>query len=136
MVLYRPIGYAELRLIVAAAFRGFPPRLAHQPIFYPVLHIEYARAIARDWNTQDAASGYAGFVTRFRVADAFVCRYSVRVVGSSRHEELWIPAEDLSEFNRHLEGAIEVVESYVGPQFCGRIDSKTHLPIDLHPSTP
>jgi hypothetical protein len=135
LVLYRPIGCAELRLIVAAAFRGFPPRLPHQPIFYPVLHLEYARAIARDWNTQDAASEYAGFVTRFRVADSFVRRYPVQVAGSSRHEELWVPAEDLDEFNRHVEGAIEVIESYAGPNFHGRIDSKTHLPTDLHPTS-
>jgi hypothetical protein len=117
LVLYRPIGCAELRLIIAAAFREFPPRLPHQPIFYPVLHLEYARAIARDWNTQDAASEYAGFVTRFRVADAFAGRYPVQIVGSSQHEELWVPAEDLHEFNRHIEGVIEVIESYVGPKF-------------------
>jgi hypothetical protein len=60
VVLYRPVGCAELRLIMNAAFSGFPPRLPHQPIFYPVLRLEYARAIARDWNTRDASSAYAG----------------------------------------------------------------------------
>jgi hypothetical protein len=43
-----------------AGFRQFPPRLSTQPIFYPVLSLEYAEQIARDWNTTDAASGYAG----------------------------------------------------------------------------
>jgi hypothetical protein len=33
--------------------------------------------------------------------------YPVRIVGSSRHQELWLP-EDLNEFNRHVEGTIEV----------------------------
>jgi hypothetical protein len=30
MLLYRPIGEAELRLIAATNFRAFPPRLSHQ----------------------------------------------------------------------------------------------------------
>jgi hypothetical protein len=34
--LYRPVGQAELELIEASGWRAFPPRLAHQPIFYPV----------------------------------------------------------------------------------------------------
>lgn len=131
MILYRPVGCAELRLIAQATFSAFPPRLPHQPLFYPVLHIEYARAIARDWNTRDAGSGFAGFVTRFRVDDGFVSRYPVRVVGAARHEELWVPSEDLHEFNRHIQGSIEVIESYAGPQFTGRVDSKTHLPIEF-----
>ena len=50
---YRPVGQAELDLIVADDWRGFPPRLAFQPIFYPVIQLEYARKIARDWNTED-----------------------------------------------------------------------------------
>ena len=36
-VLYRPVGQAELDLIAASGWRRFPPRLSHQPIFYPVL---------------------------------------------------------------------------------------------------
>src|SRR5688500_1526117 len=45
--LYRPVGQAELDLIRAAKMRRFPPRLAWQPIFYPVLDEEYAVRIAR-----------------------------------------------------------------------------------------
>jgi hypothetical protein len=66
--LFRPVGQAELDLIEATGWRAFPPRLPHQPIFYPVLTNEYATRIARDWNTRDAASGYAGHVLRFAVA--------------------------------------------------------------------
>lgn len=40
MTLYRPVGLAELELIAAAGWRAYPPRLAWQPIFYPVLTIE------------------------------------------------------------------------------------------------
>jgi len=40
--LYRPVGRPELELIRANKFRAFPPRLAGQPYFYPVLTEEYA----------------------------------------------------------------------------------------------
>lgn len=110
--LYRPVGERELELIAATAFRAFPPRLAHQPIFYPVLTEEYAMEIARDWNTRDAASGYVGYVTRFRVEAEFLARYPVQTAGARRHQELWVPAEDLAEFNRHIVGMIEVVAEY------------------------
>ena len=62
LTLYRPVGQAELDLIRAGGFRAFPPRLAWQPIFYPVLDRRYAEQIARDWNTRDEASGYVGYV--------------------------------------------------------------------------
>jgi hypothetical protein len=47
-------------LIWDKGMREFPPRLAHQPIFYPVANLEYARQIARDWNTADEKSGFSG----------------------------------------------------------------------------
>lgn len=62
--LYRPVGRAERTLIAGSGWRRFPPRLDHQPIFYPVLNEEYAMVIARDWNTRDEASGHAGYVLR------------------------------------------------------------------------
>ena len=111
-VLYRPVGEAELRLIEESGWRAFPPRLAHQPIFYPVLNEAYAVQIARDWNTRDAASGYVGYVTRFAVRIAFLDRYAVRTVGARVHQELWVPAEELDEFNRHIVGLIQVVASF------------------------
>ena len=113
--LYRPVGHAELELIKASGFAGFPPRLAHQPIFYPVLTAEYAEQIARDWNTRDAASGFVGYVTRFDVDTQFLSRYPVQRAGSSAHLEYWIPAEDLGQFNRHIVGEIQVVAEYRGP---------------------
>jgi hypothetical protein len=60
--LFRPVGLQELALVWDKGMREFPPRLPHQPIFYPVANIEYARTIARDWNTVDEKSGFAGFV--------------------------------------------------------------------------
>ena len=109
VTLYRPVGPKELAWIEASGFREFPPRLPEQPIFYPVLNEEYATQIARDWNaTRDGA----GYVTRFEVSADFVRRYQVQTVGSSVHQELWVPAEDLSDFNRHIVGLIEVIASF------------------------
>jgi hypothetical protein len=51
-------------------------------------------------------------VTRFAVEADFVARYPVQVVGASVHEELWVPAEELDEFNRHIVGPIEVVSRF------------------------
>ena len=59
-LLFRPVGPQELALIAKSDYREFPPRLPHQPIFYPVLNEEYATQIARDWNAADAATGISG----------------------------------------------------------------------------
>ena len=117
MILYRPVGVKELELIANLGFKAFPPRLPYQPIFYPVLNFVYAEQIARDWNTKDQASGFAGFVTRFEVDDAYISQYEVQTVGASQHQELWIPAEELAHFNRHILGQIEVVASCYGERF-------------------
>ena len=113
VILYRPVGPNELKLIEASGWREFPPRLPEQPIFYPVLNEEYAIQIARDWNVR--ASG-AGYVTRFAVDAEFLKRYAPQTVGSSVHRELWVPAEELAEFNRHIVGQIEVTQSFLAPQ--------------------
>jgi hypothetical protein len=112
VTLYRPVGLKELNLIHESGDREFPPRLPSQPIFYPVLNEEYAVQIARDWNTKDAASGYAGYVTRFRVRAQFLRQYPIQRVGSSMHREYWIPAEELAEFNQNIVGPIEVIADF------------------------
>jgi hypothetical protein len=110
--LFRPVGPEELALIEASDWKAFPPRLPDQPIFYPVLNEGYAVQIARDWNVP--ASG-SGFVTRFEVDSTFVSRYPRKVVGGREHEELWVPAEELEEFNRNIVGRIEVTKRF-GPE--------------------
>ncbi len=109
VTLYRPVGPKELQLIEASGWRVFPPRLPEQPFFYPVLNEAYAVQIARDWNVKESGTG---FVTRFNVEAAFARRYPVQTVGASLHQELWVPAEELSEFNRHIVGPIELVASF------------------------
>ena len=108
-ILYRPTGDNELALIRQLNFRAFPPRLYWQPIFYPVLFEEYARKIARDWNAKD---GKRGYVTRFAVETAYLAQFEIHQVGSSLHQEYWIPAEELEEFNLHIVGPIKVIAEY------------------------
>ncbi len=107
--LYRPVGPHELKLIEDSGWKAFPPRLPEQPIFYPVLNQEYAAQIARDWNVKESGSG---FVTRFGVDSDYVSKFERQVVGGSIHEELWVPAAELDEFNANIVGLIEVVESF------------------------
>ena len=115
VTLYRPVGQAELDLIRASGCTALPPRLPQQPIFYPVLNAVYATQIARDWNTGDAASGHAGHVTRFSVRADHLAGYEVRTVGrGGLHEEYWIPAKELDDFNANLVGPIEVVAEFHG----------------------
>lgn len=109
MRLYRPVGQAELDLIVATDYCFFPPRLPEQPIFYPVLNEKYAREIAEKWNKKSADSGYAGYVTTFVIDDNFISKYNIQTVGASYHQEFWIPAEELDEFNNHIIGKIEII---------------------------
>jgi hypothetical protein len=110
--LFRPVGSAELELIRASGWREFPPRLPEQPIFYPVLNEEYATQIARQWNTRD---GGTGFVVRFEVDAEYLEQFPIPTAGTRVHQEYWIPAEQLDEFNRHVVGTIEIVSEFRAP---------------------
>jgi hypothetical protein len=116
---FRPVGLAELELILESDARAFPPRLPEQPIFYPVLNRDYAEQIARDWNTKDARSSFAGFVTEFEVLSAYLLSFEPKVVGGARHQELWIPAEQLDEFNANLRSRIRVGKAFYGSKYQG-----------------
>jgi hypothetical protein len=109
VTLWRPAGPEELALVAASGWRAWPPRLAEQPIFYPVLNEEYATMIARDWNVRQSGSGY---VTRFRVRRSFLDRYDVHQVGGRTILEYWIPAQALAELNANILGLIELVAEY------------------------
>lgn len=70
---------------------------------------EYAIQIARDWNV--AASG-SGFVTKFAVKTEYLNKFEMQNVGGPIHNELWVPAEELDEFNSNIVGQIEVTKSF------------------------
>lgn len=110
--LYRPVGAEELKLIEASGWSAFPPRLPDQPIFYPVTNEGYAAQIARDWNTKRGSK--QGFVTKFDVEASYAAKFDRKVVGGREHEELWVPAEELEEFNRRIVGKIVVTQHFDG----------------------
>lgn len=125
--LFRPVGLNELSLIWDLEFRGFPPRLPQQPFFYPVTSAEYAREIADQWNVNDEASGFSGFVTRFEMPDDYLLTMEQHVVGNKTHVEYWIPAAQLDGFNRAITGSIEVGEAFFGTRFVGYVPLKYGL---------
>jgi len=107
--LFRPVGPKELSLIEQSDMKRFPPRLAQQPIFYPVTNEEYAIQIARDWNVGASGSGY---VTKFDVRSEYLKKFEIQNVGGQIHNELWVPAEELEEFNNNIVGKIEITQSF------------------------
>lgn len=115
--LYRPVGLYELRDIRESGYRAFPPLRHLQPLFYPMLDVKYAVQIARDWNTQEAGSGYMGAVTAFDMDAGYLRQFEEHVVGVSAYKELWIPAEQLDEFNTHIVGTICVLTTFYGDKF-------------------
>ncbi len=130
MILFRPVGLQELQLIARANYQAFPPRLPDQPIFYPVLNFEYARQIAEGWNTKHN-NPPCGFVTRFVVQDEYVKRFAIEIVGSKENAELWVPAEELEEFNANIVGQITIEAAYYGAGFVDAIDPITNLPVEF-----
>ena len=125
MILYRPVGFQELGLIYDSGMKSFPARLPQQPIFYPVLDLDYARQTASSWNTQN--KGYAGYVTQFKVEEEYISRFETHTVGDSQYQEFWIPAGEIEEFNRHILGHIKVVEAHFGDGFQGFIPEQFGL---------
>jgi len=114
ITLYRPVGQKELELIKQSGNKQFPPRLEWQPIFYPVMNQAYAEQIALEWNTKDEFSGYAGYVTAFNLPEDYLQQFPIQNVGGEIHNELWVPAEQLEEFNSKIVGEITVVKSFYG----------------------
>jgi len=117
VTLYRPVGQKELDLIEASGYTKFPPRLEWQPIFYPVMNQAYAEQIALLWNTKDEFSGYAGYVTAFDLPEAYINKFQVQNVGGEIHNELWVPSEELEEFNNNIAGEIRVVRAFYGEKY-------------------
>lgn len=109
IVMYRPSGPEELKLVEDSGFTKWPPRLPEQPIFYPVTNEQYAIEITTKWNKKDSD---VGFVTRFEVKEPFMAQYKIEQVGASHHTEWWVPAEDLEALNDNIVGKIEVIGEY------------------------
>lgn len=125
--LYRPVGFKELDLLLDTGNRRFPARLPEQPFFYPVLNFDYAREIAENWNTNDEKSSYSGYITEFEVDSEYISKFEAHIVGTTRHEELWIPAEELEEFNKHINENVSITKAYYGSFYTGESSINTQL---------
>jgi hypothetical protein len=109
VTLYRPVNQHELYLIEVADWRSFPPRLPEQPIFYPVLDVDYAIQITREWNVPAFGEGH---VVRFEIDKSYFETFEVQTVGLDHFQEIWVPSEDLGIFNNHLVGPITLIHSF------------------------
>ena len=67
--------------------------------------------IAEKWNVKDTAD-HKGYVTKFEVDDNYISQFEVQTVGRSYHQELWIPADELENFNQHIIGTIQVIGEF------------------------
>lgn len=105
MILYRPVGEKEWKLIHDSGCKSFP-LLDGEPFFKPVLEFDYACQLARDWNTKDPSAGMVGYVTQFRMDGRYARRYS------ADHHELHVPAAEIAKFNEHIDGYIEVIAEF------------------------
>ena len=107
--LYRPVNQAELNLIQKSDWKMFPPRLAEQPIFYPVTNEAYAIQIAKEWNVPAYGAGY---VVEFDLSNHFLSNYNIENVGGEIHNEYWIPADALTEMNENILGRIRLIKTF------------------------
>lgn len=117
ITLYRPTGANELELIIDSGMKRYPPRLYWQPIFYPVLNFQYAAEIAERWNMGDEDSDGVGFVTAFEIPEHYFKQFQIQTVGLVHHQELWVPATQLDEFNDAIVNGIRIEKAFIGKKF-------------------
>jgi len=46
------------------------------------------------------------------MASSYLAKFRVENVGGPHHNEIWVPAEELDEFNSKIIGKIELIGSY------------------------
>ncbi|MDA7501766.1 ADP-ribosylation/crystallin J1 [Chitinophagales bacterium] len=109
LTLYRQVNKAELDLIAALNWKAFPPRLPEQPFFYPVMNQQYAEEITVKWNVPAYGMGY---VLKWEMSRDYLLQFKVENVGGPQHNELWVPAEDLAEFNANIQGEISLIGEF------------------------
>ena len=113
--LYRPVGLAELEFMARLGCDDFRHGFRNSRSSIRC-STSSTRQIALNWNTKDSAGRAieAGFVTEFDLPAEYVERFEEHTVGSSLHKELWVPAEELEEFNSQILGRIRVTEAFYG----------------------
>jgi hypothetical protein len=107
MKLFRLVGEKEFRLIQQSGFKSFPARMSGQHELNPVLNKKYAVEMASKRSIMDNNHVGRNYVLEFEVDDNYISWFETKTVGG--HQELSIPAEQIDEFNSHLNGLISVV---------------------------
>ena len=100
--LYRPNGTKRIGVDRQSGDEKISARLFWQPIFYPVLNVEYASEIAERWTEAMKDSDQAGFVTAFEISEEYFQPFQVQTVGLDHHQELWVPDHQPPEFNDQI----------------------------------
>ena len=130
MKLYRPVGLTELEAIAATNYRGFPKGRGADSGIDLMLDREQAERMARDWHTNDAVSGFVGFLTELDLPFSLLGRYGI-TNATSDHRMLRIPSDDLDRLVARLPEPIRIVQHFTGSRFSGAISERTHLPVHL-----
>ncbi len=65
--------------------------------------------ICTKWNVPAYGVGH---VVKFEVSAEYLAQFEVKNVGGPIHDELWIPAENLKEFNANIKGKIQLIGTY------------------------
>lgn len=55
--------------------------------------------------------------TLFDLPTDYLTKYEIHNVVSFIHNELWIPARELDDFNKHIINKIEIANVFIGDQF-------------------
>jgi hypothetical protein len=95
-----------------------------------MLDREQAERVARDWHTNDAVSGFVGFLTELDLPYSLVGRHRISTAKSD-HREVRIPSDEIGRVIARQPEPIQIVEHFAGPRFSGVISERTHLPVHL-----
>ena len=110
VTLFRSTGQRELDLIAQGGYTGFPidpsRQRSYPVVFYPERWRDHALQIARDWNTRDSVSEFAGYLLR--------CQVETDDLDFANESELWLSEAGLRRLNQSLVGPIQVEERFVG----------------------
>ncbi len=63
-------------------------------------------AAVKPWNTKEEP--FVGYVIEMEILDEYGARFTPQTVGSAIHRELWVPSEELAEFNNQLTKPVSV----------------------------
>jgi hypothetical protein len=64
-------------------------------------------------------NGNVGYVTQFEIPLAYFKKFKIENVGAGNHNELWVPAEELENFNTEILNKIKVINVFYGTHYNG-----------------